>query len=286
MANKPEIENVPNYPGRSFIIKKVIRDNRPDIGGGGVWHYHPEYEITLTLKSSGRRFVGYSIDDYSAIELVMLGENLPHCWLTDEYTEQYVIQFNKDTLGRTFWETPELTGINNLLNKSKHGIKFDKNTAQFSIPLILEMYQSKGFDRLFSLFYLLNNLANSENNQFLTFQDYSFKDSLKASNRIEQVYSYINRNYKNENMSVVEVSEMLCMTTSSLCKFVKKITKKTFTDLVVDRRINEACKLLRKTDKYISEICYLSGFNNISGFNRAFKKVMNSTPKEYRNIFR
>ena len=286
MHNKPVVERVPDDPGRSFIIKTVIRDKRPDLGGGGVWHYHPEYEITLTLKSSGRRFVGYSIDEYAATELVLIGANLPHCWLTDQHTEQYVINFKKEALGKTFWESPELTGINKLLDQSKHGVKFCKETALKSVPLILQMNQSKGFNRLFSLFSFLNFLANAEHKEPLTFHDYTIKDSLKASNRIEQIYSYINRNYKKEDISITEVSEDLCMTTSSLCKFIKRITKKTFTDLVVDARINEACRLLRNSDKYISEICYLSGFNNLSGFNRSFKRVMQTTPKDYRNMYR
>ena len=75
------------------------------------------------------------------------------------------------------------------------------------------------------------------------------------------------------------------MTPSSVCKFIKKITKKTYSDLLIETRINEACKLLSDTDKYVSEICYLSGFKNLSGFNRSFKRIMHVTPKNYREIY-
>ncbi len=53
----------------------------------------------------------------------------------------------------------------------------------------------------------------------------------------------------------------------------KVVSKKTFTELLIEARINKACKLLSETDYYISEICYTIGFNNLSGFNRAFKKI-------------
>ncbi len=287
MSNKPIIENLVENPGQSFLFRKVIREKRPDHRGDGVWHYHQDhYEITLSLKSSGKRFVGYSIDDYTPNDLVLLGETLPHCWITNQSTEQYVINFKKDVLGSIFWNNPEFVGIKKLLKKSKQGIKFNEKTTNKAIILFMKLRQLKGFDKLLVFLELLNLLASSEKIQLLTFHDYRIKDSLKTSNRIEQVYSYIHKNYDNPNISVSNLSKNLYMTTSSACKFIKAITKKTFTELLIETRINEACKLLSETDKYVSEICYLSGFNNLSGFNRAFKKIMRVTPKEYRKIYR
>jgi AraC-like DNA-binding protein len=285
MSNKPVVEKLVEDPGQSFLFRKIVRKKRPDYRSKGVWHYHPEYEITLSLKSSGKRFVGYSIDNYSHNELVLLGENLPHCWITNQSTEQYVINFKKDSLGTAFWNSPEFIRINKLLNKSKQGIKFSETTIEKATPLIIQMKELDGFNRLLVLFKLLNLLSLSKNIQLLTFNNYRIKDSLKASNRIEKIYSYIYRNYNSENISISNLSKELFMTTSSVCKFIKTITKKTFTELLIETRINEACKLLSETDKYISEICYLSGFNNLSSFNRAFKRVMHVTPKEYRKIY-
>ena len=286
MSNKPVVEKLVEDPGQSFLYRKIIRKKRPDHRRQGVWHYHPEFEITLSLKSSGKRFVGYSIDDYYPQELVLVGENLPHCWITKQSTEQYVINFKRESLGSSFWDSPEFIGISKLLSKSKQGIKFDASTTHKAIPVILRMENTDSFERLMLFFKLINLLAHSANIQLLTFDDYRIKDSLKASNRIEQVFSYIHENYNDKNISVANLSENLHMTTSSLCKFIKVISRKTFTELLIETRINKACKLLSETDYYISEICYSSGFNNLSGFNRAFKKIMHTTPKEYRKVYR
>lgn len=285
MSNRPIIEQLVEDPGQSFLYRKIERKKRPDFRSEGVWHYHPDYEITFSLKSSGKRFVGYSIEDYYPYELVLLGENLPHCWITNQSTEQYVINFKKEILESALENSPEFVGINKLLKKSKQGLKFSKATTDKAVPIIMRMNELYGFNRFINLLKLLNILSLSENIQLLTFNDYRIKDSIKASNRMQKVYTYINNNYKRENVSVSNLSDQLNMTTSSLCKFIKSITKKTFTELLVEVRLNKACKLLSETDRYISEIAYLSGFNSLSGFNRTFKKVMHVTPKEYRKIY-
>ena len=286
MSNKPVVEKLVEEPEQSFLFRKIIREKRPDHRIAGVWHFHPDYEITLTVKSSGKRFVGFSINDYFPNELVLLGENLPHCWITNEHTEQYVINFKKDLLGLAFGNFPEFDRINNLLEKSNRGILFNRETTFTATKIIAKFNKLNHFNRLLLLFKLLNLLALSQNKVFITFQDYRIKDSLKASNRIEKIYSYIHSNYNSGHASITALSDQLYMTTSSLCKFIKMITKKTFTELLIETRVNEACKLLSVTDKYISEICYLCGFKNVSNFNRAFKKVMNVTPREYRKLYR
>ncbi len=266
-------------------MRKVVRQKRPDHTMDGVWHYHKEYEILLTTASYGKRIVGYSIDDYVADELVLLGENLPHCWLTDHYVEQYVIQFTKEAFGDTFWNNGELARINKLLSISQQGIKFNAQTTKQLKPEILHLYETEGFERMLVLFRILDRLSKAEDYKLLTIEDCTVKNSLKASNRIEKIYSYIYENYSDNQVSLSNLSKIVHMTPSSLCKFINRITQKTFSELLIETRIKEACKLLLSTDKHISEISYLCGFRNLSGFNRNFKKMMHKTPREYRKFY-
>jgi len=285
MSAKPSIEKIDQKSESSFFLRKVVRERRPDHSTDGVWHYHKEYEILLTTESSGRRIVGYSIDDYAATELVLLGENLPHCWLTDHHVEQYVIQFTKESIGDSFWSNSELALINKLLSRSQQGIKFDAGTTDLIAPKILGLFEVDGFERLLLLFQILDMLSKAENTELLTFKDSSIRNSLKASNRMEKIYSYIHENYDNNQISLTNLSDTMHMTPSSLCKFINKVTRKTFTELLIETRIKEACKLLLNSDKHISEIAFLCGFHNLSGFNRNFKKMMHKTPREYRKIY-
>lgn len=286
MSNQPSIERLTEAPGQSFSYRKIVRKERSDLRKEGVWHYHPDYEITFTLKSAGRRFVGYNISDYEEYDFVLIGDRLPHCWITTQSTEQIVINFKKEVFGSTFWNAPEMAQINQMLEKSRQGIFFDRETASEALGLIKKMEHETGFTRMLHLFELLNVMANSKGQKVLTFYHQEIKDSLKASNRIEKIYSYILLNYQSNNISFTELSTQLNMTKSSVCKFIKKVTKKSFSEIVTETRINDACKMLSETDMFISEICFKCGFNNLSNFNRSFKKIMEVTPKEYRSIYR
>ncbi len=282
---KPSFEQLTDNADHSFAVKKVIREKRDDLTSAGVWHYHPGYEITLTTESSGRRFVGYNYEDYSAVDLVLLGENIPHCWITEEHTEQTVINFQKNFLGNSFWDKPELTEIHHLLDRSARGIKFSPEVIKEARKRIKLLETSHGFDRLMQLFSLLSLLAHDKESKFLTSYNERTKGNHKISSRIEKVYSYVLNNYLKPDISQAQLAADLNMTSSSLCKFVKNMTRKTLYDLILEARISHACRLLVNSDRYVSEICYLSGFNNISNFNRIFKRIMKKSPLEYRKAY-
>lgn len=286
MTNYPSIEKLVSLPGQSFLYRKIVRNHRPDQRGRGIWHYHPEYELTLTLKSKGNRFIGYNIEPYQELDFVLVGPNIPHCWTTDEPTEQLVINFNHDLLVSPFTQISEWSLIHKMLNQSKLGIKFSEKTAEMAKSLMLKIGKTSGFESLHLLFELLNLLSHDPKKEMLTFHDYKIKDHIGASNRIETIYSYIHKHYKEDSISVAELSEKLNLTKSSLARFVKRITRKSFTDLVIEARLNEACRLLSETDLTIAELSFKSGFNNLSNFNRAFKKKLQMTPKAFRQMYR
>ena len=79
-----------------------------------------------------------------------------------------------------------------------------------------------------------------------------------------------------------EIADELGMSESAFSHFFKKRTNRSFIDFLNDIRIGNAAKMLYETSNTISEICYASGFNNVSNFNRLFKKKKGQTPTEYR----
>ena len=282
---KPYVEHWTESADHSFAIKRVIRERRDNMNAMGVWHYHAGFEITLTTVSSGQRFIGYNSEPYVPIDLVLIGEKTPHCWITDEHTEQTVINFERDFLGERFWDKSELTQIHRMLNNSKRGISFSPKVIASARRRIRRIESSQKFERLLHFLSLLDLLANDKEIRYLSSYDEESRGNLKMSNRMEKVYAFILSNYTNPDISQAELAKDLNMTSSSFCKFVKSMTRKTFYDLILEARISLASRLLVNSDKYVSEICYLSGFNNVSNFNRIFKRIMEKSPQEYRKTY-
>ena len=163
---KAELEYISNQPMDSFLVKIVEREERLDFKS--VYHYHPEYELIWTIKSTGRRFIGSHISEYEPDELIFLGKNIPHCWITPNPSKQMVVQMKEDFLGIDFLNTPEFIALKNMLQESYRGLQFHgeiKKKTQQKMELLLE---KKGFQRLLLLLEILNDLAQSTDFEYLS----------------------------------------------------------------------------------------------------------------------
>jgi AraC-like DNA-binding protein len=286
MTYFPSIEKINFPPGQSLSFKRIVRNHRPDQRGRGIWHYHPEYELTLTLKSSGNRFLAYHIQPYTEWDLVLVGPNTPHCWITEEHTEQLVINFRHEVLVEPMKKIQEWAVVDKMLENSVYGVKFTSEISKNVLRLFEKIETKHGYERLIAFFKLMFILSHSSDQEILSTQNYPIKNRLATSSRIEKIYSYILENYLSEDISIAALSSELNLTKSSLSRLVSRIAQKSFTELVIEARLNHACRLLTESELNISEICYKSGFNNLSNFNRAFKKSTRLTPKLYRKMYR
>ncbi|MCG9792557.1 AraC family transcriptional regulator [Flavobacterium algicola] len=253
-----------------------------------IWHYHPELELVVILKSEGSCFVGDSIEKFEVGDIILIGENLPHMWLNDEdyfqkntneSAKAIAVHFKKDYLGTTFFETPEMNHISHLYERARLGIKF-LNLDHNLIQDIQKMVEQKGFEKTMSFLHILNQLARHKDTKSLASKGFvhSFKTSTNETQ--DKVQAYIFKNFNNP-ITLEEVAQIANMNTSAFSRFFKRMNRKNFSRYLSEIRIGYACKLLLE-DKYnIASICYESGFNNISNFNRQFKLIMNCTPSDY-----
>lgn len=276
---KPIYEKIPQPLEKSFTARIIEREQRPLLNQ--AWHFHPEIEICYTAKSWGKRFVGNSISDYKEEDLVIFGANLPHGFTTDHYCWQIVLQFKHDFMGNSFISSPELAHVRKMLEHSRRGLVIHGKTKKKAIPIIKKISKANGFKQIMHLFELLDYLASSKEHSELCSEEYALTLNEFNLKRVKIVYDYIIENYKKE-VKVKEVAELLSLTEAAFYKFIKKHTKKTFTQIINEFRINHACKLLISTDKTVAEVGYESGYNNISYFNRKFKSVMNTSPKAFK----
>lgn len=275
----PEFERIPEQPERSFWAKVVKRPNRPLLSQ--AWHYHPEIEICYTRKSFGKRFVGNRIADYYTHDLVMFGSNLPHGFITDVACEQVVIQLNFDFLGKDFLFKPELREVRTLIDAARCGLEFNAETKRKAIPVIERLLQGKGLEQTINLLSLLKILSEEANTKQICASEYSLHLDESNLRRIKIVYDHIIAHFQ-QPVQIKGVADQLNLSESAFYKFIKRHTKKTYTEIINEFRINHASKLLISSEMSISQICFESGFNNVSYFNRKFKQILGKTPHEFR----
>ncbi|MEM9928844.1 MAG: AraC family transcriptional regulator [Bacteroidota bacterium] len=280
---KPEFEKIIEPAERSFTAKVVNREKRPLLSQ--AWHFHPELEICLTLQSQGRRFVGNHISDYEEGGLVMFGANLPHGFTTDVYSSQVVLQMTEDFLGYGFLSRPEMRDIRALFQAARRGLEFSGKTRKTARKLINKILQTNGLKKLLLFLELLELLATSKHVHPICSREYAHDFDVTELGRIKVVYDHIMENFTQE-VSIREVADKLNITEAAFYKFIRKHTKKTYTQIINEFRVNYAGKLLMSTDKTITEVCFDSGYNNISYFNRKFKSIMGQTPAAFRRQYK
>ncbi|POY36642.1 AraC family transcriptional regulator [Solitalea longa] len=252
-------------------------------------HYHDEYELNLILNAKGaKRIVGDHIDVINDAELVFVGPNLTHAWFTHQCTSQAIvevtIQFHKDLFDTKLMKRNQLSLIRNMFEHSQKGILFSEETIDRLKTRILTLNQKKGFDSVLELLSILHDLSSSRNMRTLSDSSFNNEQFNYNSRRIEKVFEYMNVNY-GKQISLAEVSKLANMPEVSFSRFIKKRTGNTFIDSLNEIRLGHATRMLIDSTQTVAEIAYRCGFNNISNFNRIFKKKKNCTPKEFRDSY-
>ncbi len=279
---KPAFEAIePNF-GHSFTYQKFdsLKNNK-----NNAWHYHPEIELVYVNGGTGKRQIGSHVSYYGNGDLILIGSNLPHCGFTDALTgneSETVIQMKADFLGNDFFNIPEMKKIQNLFEMAQGGIAFSGKTKR-KIGEKMEILEYQGdFQRLLSILNILNELALSQDFKVLNAEGFAMKTEVKDNDRINKVFNFVKANFK-EEISLDEMADLVSMTVPSFCRYFKKITNKTFVQFVNEYRLVHASKLLAEKPMSITDVCFESGFNNFSHFNKQFKAFTGQNPSEYRN---
>jgi transcriptional regulator GlxA family with amidase domain len=98
------------------------------------------------------------------------------------------------------------------------------------------------------------------------------------------VFEYMNAHYSRP-ITLAEVAKVANMPETSFSRFIKKRIGNTFIDSLNEIRLGHATRMLIDTTHSVTEVAYKCGFNNMSNFNRTFKKRKGCTPKEFRSNY-
>jgi AraC-like DNA-binding protein len=259
------------------------------------WHYHRELELLYVIRGEGTRYVGDSIEPFFSGDLVLVGSNVPHFWQSDARyfagdptisAELVLTQFLPDLLGEGF-TLSEFTAIRQLIARAQQGIKFGERARRHAGPLLLELTKEggPGAARLLGLLHVLNFLALTDDYTLLSRIGHPSLLNDASTVRLRRVCSFLLDHYL-EPIRLSEVAALANMSEKAFCRFFKRGTQKTLVQFVNDLRISHACKLLIAGQLSVSEVCFASGFNNLSHFNRMFKRTLGSSPQRYRGQMR
>lgn len=284
----PHLLKVSTAPHQSFNIRHDVVPyfyNR--------WHFHPEVELLHIQKGTGIQFVGDSIQPFKKDDVILVGANLPHLWRCDDAyfqksktlkAQSTVAHFREDFWGETFLELPENKKLKQLLEKAKRGISITGATKQFVIAHLDKMLEAKDSERIVLLLQILGRIAQSKQLRLISSAGFSTHLEQKSTDKINSVYAYTLAHFK-EKISLKKIAEVSNISPNSFCRYFKVHTRKTYSNFLHELRVGHASKLLIENKLSISQICYESGFNNVTNFYKTFKRFTGQTPLAFQQAY-
>jgi AraC-like DNA-binding protein/quercetin dioxygenase-like cupin family protein len=274
-----------------FTIPKPKRDSlilqenfEPEFYG--LLHQHEEFQISYIIAGAGTLIVGDSIHNYEEGDIFIFDENLPHVFKSDsskiDFSHMKTIFFTKAAFGRDFFEIEELKPLLSFFKKAENGFKVLSNKRS-AHKIFENLFITSKLDRFILFFQLLKVLKQSKIEPLSSFiSDKKYSDN--EGRRMSAVLEFTMNHFQKE-ITLDTISQEAAMTKNAFCKYFKKRTNKTYMTFLNELRIEEASKLLQvQKDLSITEIAEACGFQNISNFNRKFRRIKGKTPRDFRKI--
>lgn len=254
-----------------------------------VFHAHPEMELLFVLEGYGTRIIGDTVESFEAGDMVFIGSNVPHVWLSDAafYKDHTKLQsrliisyFNPQKFKDVFEGVKEFSQIRDMLRQSTRGIRILGNTRAQIADKLFELVNKSGFEKIDGMLQILHMISISNEKSYIINTELEETDR-QHTDRLIEVIRYI-KDHLHTQISLKQVAEIACMTEQSFCRFFRNRTKKSFSQYLLDQRISYACTLLIQTDKSISEISDMCGYKSSSHFCKVFKDQISQSPYQYK----
>lgn len=281
---RPFLENLPWTEDSSLaLLNRQLEGEIPF-----QWHHHPEWELTLTLNSKGQRFIGDHIGDYTDGDLVLVGPNLPHTWMSRARIAKgphraLVIWFSQEWLDR-FQGLPEWEGLKRLSIRGARGLAFDQSVSLRVRSMIEQFFEGAPQERFLVL---LKILALLEAGAATPLASTSVERTAHGINRdrIERVLNHLHSNFE-QRVEMEHLAKIAALSVSGLHRLFVKQTGETVTDYLMKLRIGAAAAQLVATELPIAHIAGDVGYGSLANFNRQFRALKGVTPSAYRKALR
>ncbi len=277
----PQFERIAPIEGESFVWRL---DDYP--WRRSVWNCHPEVEIHLIRHSAGTALIGDFVGEFLPGDLFIVGSWLPHDWISHikpgekVVGRDLVIQFDAKAIESAAGIFPELSGINELLDRALGGVRFAPAVAKGFTDSLEDLGRLPGGMRVGAFFSLLSEMAATPEYEILSTTRTPMMKT-KDLEKMQNIILFIQNNLARD-ISLTEIADVAQMTQTSLSRFFRKHAGLNYVEFMTHLRIGKACALLKTTSETISTISFECGYTNISNFNRRFLLLRGCTPSEYR----
>lgn len=282
---KPTLQQENPFMDASFSFNAY---EHPDQNTDSHWHYHRVPELIYISKGTGKKYVGNNFSYFGSGDLFMIGPLLPHYSFIDPPKPgqtKYSIQLSEGFPGVSMLMMPEMQPVKNLLERASFGISFHGKTKLKVGRKIENLDKYNPLERFIKVLVILKDLALSEEYNVLNASEFQIEVIPQDYARLQVIFNFVRENFRRQ-ISLDEVAEKASLTAPSFARYFKKVTGKTFTNFVNQYRLLHASKLLTESEMSIMDVCFESGFNNFSHFNKLFRNYSGKTPSAYRNEIR
>jgi AraC-like DNA-binding protein len=282
---EPYLEHLTADDGASW----ATLNRRLEEGIPFQWHHHPEFELTLTLNSSGQRFIGDHIGRYEPGDLVLIGPYLPHTWHSLDRPDPaephiaLVMWFLPDWAER-LTANAELRAVAAMLARAAHGLQFSRATADAVRPMVENLFALPPVERFLGLVTVLTRLAEDRGATPLSATAPELAPAISDRGRIDRVLSHIHSHYA-QPITIAQVADIAALSPSGLHRAFLRHTRQTVSQYLIRLRIGRACALLSSGRMPIGVIAGEVGYDSLANFNRQFRALKGTTPREYRAAF-
>lgn len=254
-------------------------------------HSHDAYELNFIERGRGvRRVVGDSIEEIGDYELTLItGGGLEHVWEQGNCREpdirEITIQFSPHLLNEDLLARNQFVTVRKMFERARMGLVF-------SMPAIMRVYalidalagKQERIEQFLDMIKILYELSLDTGSRTLASHSFAKTGHTRESRRVNKVQDYIAQHYA-EDVKLDDLAALVAMAPSAFSRFFKQHTGRSPMDYIIDVRVGVAARLLVDTSTSVSEICYASGFNNLSNFNRTFKARRGYAPRDFRALF-
>ncbi|MBL4674668.1 MAG: helix-turn-helix domain-containing protein [Mucilaginibacter sp.] len=280
--------------GDSFVIKRssvyhALND----------FHSHPELELIHVTEGIGTLIIGEKVIPLTGGELILIGCNVPHMFKFQQgyfvdlilrrgekaaNLDMMLLHFDPLIFGEHFIKAPENESLKVLARKAEAGLVIEGEQKEDVLKAMETLAGASATERLIYLLLLFNKIAQAQL-QPIADQNTSSELNRTDETRLSKIF-LITINEFHKRITLKDIADAVYMAPNAFCNYFKLKTGRTYFDFLLEVRIKHACKLLRTTDFSVLDICYYSGYTNLSNFNRQFKDFAGATPLEYRKNYK